>query len=122
MQYKHIHELAKENTNFRQVVFTNSYSQLVVMSIKPGDDIGQEIHHVDQLLFFVSGIGKAIINGEEKAVAAGDVVAVPSGSEHNFINTGDEPLKLYTVYAPAEHPDGTVHMTKAEAEAAEHNE
>lgn len=122
MQYKNIEQQALDNENFRKVVFTNSHSQLVLMSILPGEDIGQEVHQVDQILFFVKGSGKAIVNGEEKEIGAGDVVDVPAGAEHNFINTGTESMKLYTVYAPAEHPDGTVHVTKAEAEAAEAKE
>jgi len=121
MQYQNIEQQAKDNDNFRKVIFTNTHSQLVLMSILPGEDIGAEVHHVDQILFFISGQGTAIVNGDEKHVGAGDVVDVPAGAEHNFINTGTEALKLYTVYAPAEHPDGTIHRTKAEAEAAEHN-
>jgi mannose-6-phosphate isomerase-like protein (cupin superfamily) len=119
MQYKNIEQQALDNSDFRRVVFTNQHSQLVLMSIEPGNDIGKEVHHVDQILFFVAGNGKAEVGAETREVGPGDVVDVPAGSEHNFINTGSEPLKLYTVYAPAEHPDGTVHKTKAEADAAE---
>lgn len=119
MQYKNIEQQTLDNNNFRKVIFTNAHSQLVLMSILPGEDIGKEVHQVDQILFFVKGSGKAEVAGEQKDIGPGDVVDVPAGAEHNFINTGDEPLKLYTVYAPAEHPDGTVHATKAEADAAE---
>ncbi len=117
-----IKELAKQNEYFREVLFTSNTAQLVVMSIKPGEDIGMETHELDQYLFFVKGSGKAVLNGEESTFSKNDVVVVPRGTEHNFINTGDEDLKLFTIYAPPEHPDGTVHKTKAEAEAAHHNE
>ena len=120
MQSLNIWEAAKENSNFRKVLYTNSHSQLVLMSVEAGDDIGKEVHHVDQVLVFVSGTCRAEIDGEQKEVGEGEVVVVPAGATHNFVNTGSEPLKLFTVYAPAEHPDGTVHATKAEAEEAEH--
>jgi mannose-6-phosphate isomerase-like protein (cupin superfamily) len=119
MQYKNIMAAAIANTNFRQVLFTNQHSQVVLMSILPGEDIGTEIHHVDQILVFAQGSGKAILNGEEHSLNAGDLFVVPAGVEHNFINTGTEHVKLFTIYAPAEHKDGTVHATKAEAEADE---
>ena len=94
------------------------------MTIQPGDDIGLETHeHNDQILSFVSGVGKAEVAGETREVKQGDIVVVPAGVEHNFTNTGPNPLVLYTVYGPPEHDDGTVHGTKAEAdeaEAAEH--
>ena len=122
MQYKDIHKLALENENFRTVVFTNEHSQVVLMSVKPGDDIGDEVHNVDQVLFFVKGQGKAVVGGQEHAISGGDMVDVPSGTRHNFINTGTEDLKLYTVYAPSEHAAGTIHKTKEEAEAAERSE
>ncbi len=109
------------NSNFRKVVFTAPHSQLVLMSLLPGEEIGMEIHHdVDQLFRFESGTGKAILDGEEMQIKDGDVVIVPAGANHNIINTSTtEPLKLYTVYSPANHPDGTIHATKAEAEAGE---
>lgn len=119
MQYKNINQQALENTNFRTVLFTNEHSQVVLMSLLPKEEIGSEVHHVDQILYFVKGSGQAIVNGETHEVTAGDLVDVPAGSQHNFINTGDEDLKLYTIYAPAEHKAGTIHKTKAEAEAAE---
>ncbi len=121
MQYNHIYKLAAENLDFRKVLFTNQNSQVVLMSIPVGEDIGKEVHKVDQILFFVSGQAKAVINGEEMNVVSGDMVDVPAGAEHNFINTGSEDLKLFTVYAPAEHKDGVVHHTKAEAEADEND-
>jgi mannose-6-phosphate isomerase-like protein (cupin superfamily) len=90
------------------------------MAIRPGEDIGEETHgDVDQSLFFVSGTGRAELNGEASAIAPNSLVVVPAGTRHNFINTGETPLKLVTVYAPPEHAPGTVHKTKAEAAAAE---
>ncbi len=119
MQYQDIYKLSLENDNFRKVLFTNTHSQVVLMSLLPGEEIGAEIHQVDQILFFTYGIGVAVVGGETHVVRAGDLVEVPAGTEHNFINGTEEVMKLFTVYAPAEHPDGTIHKTKAEAEAAE---
>lgn len=120
MQYSNIAKMAEENNNFRKVLFTNKHSQVVLMSIKPGEDIGLETHeHNDQFLYFVSGSGIAHVAGEEHEIKAGDAVDVPAGTEHNFTNTGNADLKLFTVYAPPEHPDGTIHETKAEALIAE---
>lgn len=113
--------LAQQNTNFRKVVWTGDHSQLVLMSLKPGEEIGLETHTgVDQLLFFIKGSGEAVIGQDKLTFGHGDVVVVPAGTEHNFTNTGQDEVKLYTVYSPAEHPDDTVHATKAEADAAEH--
>lgn len=118
-----VQEQALENTNFRKVIYTSQHSQLVLMSIPAGGDIGMEVHNtVDQFLFFVSGTGEAILNGESQPISAGEVVVVPAGTEHNFINTGADDLKLFTTYSPPNHPDGTIHATKAEADAAEHHE
>ncbi len=111
-----VSKLAKENENFRQVLFTTELSQLVLMSVAPGDDIGEETHEdTDQILSFVVGSGEAVIEGESRPVAAGSVVVVPAGTRHNFINQGGEPLKLYTIYVPPNHKDGTVHRTKQDA-------
>lgn len=105
-----------ENTFFRQVLYTGSKSQLVAMHLNPGEDIGMEIHpNVEQILFIHSGKGKVTLNGEEKEFAEGDVIVVDPGVEHNFTNTGSTPLKIYTVYSPANHIDGRVHKTKQEA-------
>ncbi|MFP5282653.1 MAG: cupin domain-containing protein [Actinomycetes bacterium] len=102
------------------MLWTGEHSQLVVMTIAPDEEIGEEVHEDnDQLLTFVSGTGRAVVDGESQDVAQGDLVAVPAGVRHNFVNTGPNPLVLYTVYGPAHHPDGTVHATKEEAEAAE---
>lgn len=114
-----IEDLTVKNSNFRQVLFTAAHSQLVLMSLKPGEDIGLEEHGVDQFFRIEKGTGKAVIDGEEFEVSDGSAVVVPAGSEHNITNTGSEDLKLYTIYSPANHPDGTVHETKAEALKAE---
>lgn len=115
-----IEAAAKASDVFRRVLWTGQNSQLVLMSLKAGEEIGEEVHHLDQLLFFVAGSGKAVLDDKEMEFSAGQSVVVPAGTKHNFINTaGSEAVKLYTVYAPAEHPDGTVHQTKAEADAAE---
>jgi len=114
-----IKKLTKENSNFRKVLYTGTNSQIVAMSIPVGGDIGEEAHpNTDQILFFVDGDGEAIINGESRAVEKHDVVYVPAGAVHNFKNTGDEDLKLFTVYAPPEHPAGTMYETKADAQKA----
>jgi mannose-6-phosphate isomerase-like protein (cupin superfamily) len=116
-----IEEAARANSNFRRVLYTGPNAQLVVMSIPPGGEIGEEVHDDgDQMLTFVSGSGAAILDGETKPVGPEDLVFVPAGTRHNFRNDGNQDLKLYTVYAPPEHPDGTVHRTKEEADAAEH--
>ena len=116
MQYKNVHQSALENNNFRKVLFTNKHSQVVLMSIPPGEDIGREVHeHVDQVLVFVKGTGQAFIGKETHNIGSGDMFAVPAGTEHDFTNTGDETMKLFTVYSPPEHPDGVVHETRADA-------
>lgn len=116
MQHNRIQELALENNNFRSVLWTNKYSQVVLMSVLPGEDIGKEVHTgVDQVLFFVKGDGQAVVGGEAQNIGAGDMFAVVAGTEHNFINTGNDAMKLYTVYSPPEHSDGVVHKTKADA-------
>lgn len=107
----------EENNYFRRVVFTGERSQLVVMDIKPGEDIGAEIHpHVEQTLFLLSGNGKSILDGIEHPFVAGDVVVVTPGTKHDFVNTGTESMKIYTIYAPANHIDGIIHQTKKDAE------
>jgi mannose-6-phosphate isomerase-like protein (cupin superfamily) len=111
---------AEKSPDFRRVLWTGEHSQLVIMTIPPGGEIGEEVHEdVDQILTFVSGTGKAIVSGAEKNVAQGDLVVVPAGKKHNFLNTGPNPLILYTVYGPAEHADGAVHKTKEQADAME---
>lgn len=109
-----IEEETIKNTDFRRVLYTAKNSQLVLMSIAPGDDIGEEVHELDQFLRVEAGTGKAVLDDVEHDVADGSAVVVPAGTKHNLINTGDEPLKLYTIYSPPEHKDGTVHATKAD--------
>ena len=112
--------LAATNEDFRRVLYTTERSQIVLMAIQPGDEIGEETHEgIDQVLAFVSGEGEAVVEGQRTPVGQGSVVVIPSGTRHNFIATGQAPLKLFTVYTPPEHPDGTVHRTKAEADEYE---
>lgn len=116
-----IEKKSLENKYFREVLFTGPHSQLVVMSIAPGEDIGMETHaDVDQFIRVEAGKGKAVLNGEEHNLKDGSAVVIPAGTEHNIINgSQSEPLKLYTIYSPPEHPHGTVHKNKAEAIAYE---
>jgi len=118
-----IEEQTKQNKNFRKVLFTGKYSQLVVMALKPGEEIGNEVHNdVDQFIRFEEGEGRIVLNNvDEHTMGDGDAVLVPAGTWHNVINASNkETLKLYTVYSPPEHPDGTVHKTKTEADASHH--
>lgn len=110
-----------ENKYFREVLFTAPHSQLVLMSIAPGDDIGMETHkNVDQFFRIEKGIGRAVLDGKEYDLEDGSAVVIPAGTEHNIINKSQsEPLKVYTIYSPPNHPDGTIHKTKAEALAYE---
>ena len=112
--------VAEKSADFRRVLWTGEHTQLVIMTIPPGGEIGEEVHDEnDQILSFVSGVGKAVIEGSRKSVKPGDVVVVPAGVKHNFLNDGPNPLVLYTVYGPPDHADGVVHATKEEADAAE---
>lgn len=122
--YGQIEKLTLENSNFRQVLFTGKKTQLVLMSLKPGEEIGEEVHaQVDQFFRFEAGEGKVIIDKQEHEVKDGDAVIVPAGSKHNIVNlSSSQDLKLYTLYSPPNHPDGTVHKTKAEADEAEAHE
>jgi mannose-6-phosphate isomerase-like protein (cupin superfamily) len=113
--------LARANEAFRRELATQEQSQLVLMTIAPGGEIGEEVHEgIDQLLFFVEGECEAEIGGETAPVGRDQVAVVPAGTRHNFRNTGPGPLRLFTVYAPPEHAPGTVHETKEDADAAEH--
>lgn len=113
-------EAARNNAFFRQVLSTGPNAQVVVMSIPPCGEIGEEVHeHVDQVLAFVAGEGVAILDGEESPVGPDRLVHVPAGVRHNVLNRGSFPLRLYTVYAPPQHAQGTIHKTKAEADADE---
>jgi mannose-6-phosphate isomerase-like protein (cupin superfamily) len=116
-----ITDAARDNADFRRVLSTGPHAQLVVMSIPAGEDIGEEVHDdVDQVLSIVDGSGEAVLDELPTEIGEGDLVMVPAGTKHNVRNVGTGDLKLYTVYAPPEHPDGTVHRTRAEADAAEH--
>jgi mannose-6-phosphate isomerase-like protein (cupin superfamily) len=110
---------AKDNDFFRKVLFTGTKSQLVLMSLRPGEEIGAEVHKVDQVLYVVDGEGKVVLDGIDKEFEKGEIAFVPAGVQHNVINTDDEPMKLFTIYAPPQHAAGTVHRTKAAAEQAE---
>jgi mannose-6-phosphate isomerase-like protein (cupin superfamily) len=116
---QNIEELTLSNSFFRKVLYTGQHAQLVVMSLKPSEDIGMEIHTTtDQFLRIENGEGKVIMNGEEHTLKDGSAIVVPAGTEHNVINTSAEhSLKLYTVYSPPHHKEGTIHKTKQEAEA-----
>ena len=113
---------ARTNDSFRREVVTGSHEQVVLMTIPPGGEIGEEVHpDTDQVLVIVDGTAEAILDGGRSALGPGDLVLVRAGTQHNVVNTGDGPLRLFTVYAPPEHAAGTVHQTKADADAAEHH-
>lgn len=116
-----IEELALANDYFRNVLYTDTKVQLVVMSLKPGEEIGAEVHQLDQFIRVERGTGKAVMDGVENVIADGTAIIVPAGVRHNIVNTGEGAMKLYTLYAPPNHPGGTIHKTKAEADAAEHH-
>ena len=120
MHIKDLESKAMENTTFRTVLATSKHTQVVVMDVKPGEDIGKEIHpNEDQVLYLISGKGTIYMDGKEMDFNKGDCVLVPAGTEHNFTTIGEESMKIITTYSPPHHPDGTVHKTKADAEAAE---
>ncbi|HUL89125.1 MAG TPA: cupin domain-containing protein [Pseudolabrys sp.] len=111
-----IEDQAEDNSDFRRVVYTGENLQLVLMSLKPGEDIGEEVHKDrDQFFRIEKGKGEVLIDGKRSKIKGDDAVLVPAGARHNIINTGDKPLRLYTLYGPPEHRDGTVHVTKADA-------
>jgi mannose-6-phosphate isomerase-like protein (cupin superfamily) len=114
---KDIESLAVKNDEFRQVLYTAKHCQLVVMALKPREEIGAEVHKLDQFFRVEEGSGEAVLDGVRTAIRAGFAVVVPAGTNHNIINTGSVPLKLYTLYAPPNHRDGVIHHTRAEAEA-----
>jgi mannose-6-phosphate isomerase-like protein (cupin superfamily) len=117
--FGHIEKDTEENIDYRRVLYTGEHSQLVVMSLLPDEEIGEEIHDVDQFFRFEAGSAKVFIDSHEYTAADGDAIIVPAGCKHNVINIGTELLKLYTIYAPANHKDGTIHKTKAD-ETEEH--
>ncbi len=112
-----IENAAEQNTTFRTVLYTAKNCQLVVMSLKPGEDIGTEVHKLDQFFRVEEGEGKAVLDGIERRIQPGFAILVPAGTRHNIINGPSGPMKLYTLYAPPNHRDGVVHATKADAEA-----
>lgn len=112
-----IESLAVRNDHFRQVLYTAQHCQLVVMALQPGEEIGSEIHTLDQFFRVEEGAGEAVLDGVRTPIRAGFAILVPAGATHNIINTGGSPLKLYTLYAPPNHRDGVVHPTRAQAEA-----
>ncbi len=111
-----IEKLALENNNFREVLYTSKNSQLVLMSLVSGEEIGEEVHDVDQFLRVERGTGKAILNDIPHDIADGSAILVPAGVKHNIINTGADSMKLYTIYTPPHHRDKVIHKTKADAE------
>lgn len=114
--------LARDNDDFRHEIITGRHSQVVLMSLAPGEEIGDEVHmEVDQTLVFVAGEGQATLNGDTSPVVANNLYFVPAGMHHNFVNTGSVPLKLYTIYAPPEHAPGTIVKTRADALATAHH-
>lgn len=117
-----IEKTAEKNEFFRNVLFTTDKTQLVVMSLEPREDIGLEVHDGDQILFIVEGKGVAELGGVEQKVEEDSVIVVPAGTNHNITNTDDEPMKLFTIYAPPQHKVGTVHRTKRDAQAGEKKE
>jgi mannose-6-phosphate isomerase-like protein (cupin superfamily) len=114
-----IEKAVADNADYRRVLYTAKNSQLVLMRVRPGEEIGMETHSLDQFIRFESGVGKVVLDGVEHDVAADFAVVIPAGTRHNVINTGSEDLALYTVYSPPEHKDGTVHPAKAD-EREEH--
>jgi len=115
-----IESASLDNEYFRKVLYTDSRVQLVVMSLKPGEDIGEEVHELDQFIRIEAGEGKAVLDGVEHTIKDGSAIVVPQGTRHNILNSSNEkPMKLYTLYAPPNHKEGTVHKTKADAQADE---
>ncbi|MFZ2555448.1 MAG: cupin domain-containing protein [Minisyncoccia bacterium] len=115
-----IEELSLKNDYFREVLYTDEHVQLVVMSLKPNEDIGEEVHSLDQFIRVEKGEGKSVLDGEEHTISAGSAIIIPAGTRHNIINTsGTDAMKLYTLYAPPNHKDSTIHKTKADAQKDE---
>jgi mannose-6-phosphate isomerase-like protein (cupin superfamily) len=111
-----IEGISLQNESFRRVLYTAKNCQLVVMALQPAEEIGAEVHHLDQFFRVEEGTGEAVLDGVRTAIRAGFAVLVPAGTNHNILNTGSVPLKLYTLYAPPNHRDGVVHQTRADAE------
>lgn len=116
-----IEDRTEGNRDFRRVLYTGPHMQLVLMSLRPGEELGEEIHeNTDQFFRIEEGKGEVSIEGRQTPIESDVAIVIPAGLRHNIRNTGDEDLKLYTLYAPPEHPQGTVHRTRADAESAEH--
>ena len=113
---QNIESISVKNENFRQVLYTAKNCQLVVMALNPKEEIGMEVHELDQFFRVEEGVGEAVLDGIHKMISAGFAVLVPAGTNHNIINTGTTPMKLYTLYPPPNHRDGVIHKTRAEAE------
>ena len=113
---QNIESISVKNENFRQVLYTAKNCQLVVMALNPKEEIGMEVHQLDQFFRVEEGMGEAVLDGIHKMISAGFAVLVPAGTNHNIINTGTVPMKLYTLYSPPNHRDGVIHRTRAEAE------
>lgn len=116
-----IKKAAKENDYFRRVIFTGKKSQLVLMSLRRGEDIGTEVHDGDQTIYLIDGDGLAILDGAEKKIEKGSIVFIPAGVRHNIVNTDDEPMKLFTIYAPPQHAAGAIQPKKAKTADREDN-
>jgi mannose-6-phosphate isomerase-like protein (cupin superfamily) len=117
-----IEEATAKNSHYRHVLFTAKHTQLVVMSLKPGEEIGEEVHELDQFIRFEAGEGTVILDGKTHAVSDGFAVVIPAGTKHNVVNRSKTAeLKLYSLYSPPEHKHGTLHNTKREADADEHH-
>jgi len=115
----HIEKETLENEDYRRVLYTAKHSQLVLMSLQRGEEIGEEVHELDQFIRIEEGSARVILDGESHDLVSDDAVVIPEGTRHNVINTGEGKLKLYTIYTPPEHEDGVVRHTKADAEASE---
>lgn len=113
---QNIESISVKNENFRQVLYTAKNCQLVVMALNPKEEIGMEVHELDQFFRVEEGIGEAVLDGIHKIISAGFAVLVPAGTNHNIVNTGTVPMKLYTLYSPPNHRDGVIHKTRVEAE------
>ena len=114
-----IEERTAANRDFRHVIYTGSHLQLVLMTLQPGKDIGEEVHEdTDQFFRVEQGKGEVVVDGKKTKIEAGTAIVVPAGARHNITNKGDEPLTMYTLYGPPQHADGTVHRTKGEAESS----
>lgn len=114
-----IEKLSLENKNFRQVLYTAKHSQLVLMALQPGEEIGEEVHTLDQFIRVEQGAGKAVLDGVETKIEDGSAIVIPAGARHNVINEAGAEMKLYTIYSPPEHRDGVIHATKVDAMADE---